>query len=75
MYRYISDLLALAGCRAAFPLEPPRVLRQVCTPLRWDRWRSTLASHPYRAFVDVMLEGISLGFWVGFVSYVLKTDR
>lgn len=66
MYRYASDLLALASCRAAFPLEPPRVLSQVCTLLRWDRWRSALASHLDRAFVDVMLEGISSGFRVGF---------
>ena len=52
----------LAGCRAAFPLEPPKVLSRVCTPLRWDSRRTALASHPDHAFVDVLLEGIRVGF-------------
>ena len=72
MYWYTLDLLALASCRAAFPPKPPRVLSQVCTPLRWDRWRSALASH--HAFVDVLLTGISSGFRVGF-DYQSHTYR
>eukprot|EP00731_Ephydatia_muelleri_P038232 Em0686g3a len=65
-YKYTTDLLALAGCRATNPWRPPEFLSQVRTPLRREKWRIALAPHLDRDFVEFILEGLESSFRVGF---------
>ena len=66
MYRYTSQLLALARCTPTSAVALPTILQEVTTPLRWQAWERALRTHPDREFAHYIVEGISQGFRVGF---------
>lgn len=66
MYRYSEDLLALDQCRASPPIRLPGGMSGVVTPLGWEAWRASLASHPDREFASWVVNGIRDGFRIGY---------
>lgn len=64
-YQYLMDLLALDQCRPALSraveTEPG-----VSSPVCWEAWKKALVGHPDQAFVTYLLEGLKVGFRIGF---------
>ena len=54
---------ASSGPRGSTPVEARE--RGVVTPLKLDAWRSALAQHPDRKWVEQLLQGIQYGFRIG----------
>ena len=67
-YWYMAYLRALDSCRAPQVLLPSLQFATVVTGLKGDRWQCALLDHLDRDFVTYIMEGISLGFRVGFRS-------
>ena len=65
-YKYMDDLLALDACRPTFRVQLPARASTITTPLKLDAWAELLARHPDKVFVAYILEGIQLGFRIGF---------
>ena len=65
-HTYTDDLLRLSQCKS--PSRPP-LASQFCaivTPLQVEAWAEALSSHPDRAFVKYLLDGICHGFRIGY---------
>lgn len=71
-YRYSLHLLEFQ--RRCCPVSAPVWLRQVATPLAWNKWCELLAQFPDVSARHYILEGISKGFRIGF-DYKSKTCR
>ena len=71
-YIYIDHLLCLAGRRPSHPIDLPQHLWPVNTPLNPRAWASHLQSHPDRAYVDYIVQGIHHGFRLGFAYGAVK---
>ena len=71
-YIYIDHLLCLAGRRPSHPIDLPQRLWPVNTPLNPRAWASHLQSHPDRAYVDYIVQGIHHGFRLGFAYGAVK---
>ena len=71
-YIYTDHLLCLAGRRASHPIDLPQHLWPVNTPLNPRAWASHLQSHPDRAYVDYIVQGIRHGFRLGFAYSAVK---
>ena len=66
-YVYKADLQALDACINPSPPKHPLALCIISTPLLIrDTWVAHLASHPDRAPVNYIIDGISNGFRIGF---------
>ena len=65
LYPYTADLCALALCRAPTGEAHP-MLRATSSPLNPGEWEVALRTHPDRAFVRLLLTGITEGFRIGF---------
>ena len=65
LYPYTSDLLCLNWARPADSTVLPE-LSLVTTPLVSHAWEAALVSHPDRALVRYITEGLRLGFRIGF---------
>ncbi len=65
-YIYMDALRVLANRAPPQPLPLPSYLRKVVTPLRYRVWESQLRDHPDPEFAGYLLDGIRLGFRVGF---------
>ena len=64
-YPYMSDLLSLNWTRPADSIVLPE-LSHITTPLVSHDWEAALVSHPDRALVRYITEGLRLGFRIGF---------
>jgi len=53
----------------------PRVLGKIQTPIRMEEWRSALVSHPDTDLVQLVLQGISQGFRIGFDYGTKRVQR
>lgn len=38
----------------------------VSTQLKLEKWQDALSNHPYKAFTELLLEGIRKGFRIGY---------
>ena len=63
-YIYTDHLLALDSCKA--PNHPSHLPMEIYTPLNLFQWSHHLQSHPDRLFFSYIIQGISLGFRIGF---------
>ena len=64
LYQYTADLLCLDACRDT-GLRAHPLLQAVHTPLVPSAWESALRNHPDRAFVRLLLRGLTQGFRIG----------
>ena len=77
-YKYTPDLLQLDKLRPDTLSPTPSQLHPSVSPLtaRLEAWRSRLAAHPDREFAEYILEGLQLGFRIGFdYSHPLVSSR
>ena len=65
-YQYMDDLHQWDLCRARHPVQLPRAMNGIDTPLNWREWDRCLQSHPDQRFQQYLVEGIRDGFRVGF---------
>ena len=59
----LQTTTANSGPRGSTPMEARE--RGVVTPLKLDAWRTALAQHPDRKWVEQLLQGIQYGFRIG----------
>ncbi len=68
-YSHVADLLILAGQR---PLDDthsrllPREWSSIRTPMCADVWTNLLQDHPDRAYCGFLIDGLHVGFRIGF---------
>ena len=64
-YIYLEDLLGLQACRL---LKQGIVLGSIVSPLhdKLHCWRSALTNHPDQPFAHNIIDGLSVGFRIGF---------
>ena len=65
-YPYLEDLLRLECGRKAPPGKVPTELTPYPSPLRWRDWGECLAGHPDRRFAEYIVNGVRVGFRVGY---------
>ena len=65
-YRYTKELLALQRCGAVPPKVVPTALSTDMSPLDWQEWAKALAAHPDKQFAKYIVNGIRVGFRVGY---------
>ena len=65
-YPYTADLLTLASRTAPDPLPSVSGWSHIQCPMSADVWMECLASHPDRAYVGYLVQGLREGFWIGF---------
>lgn len=70
MYPYTEDLLKLGQFKPSssnsLQVQQESSLAAITTPLLLQNWQAMLESHPDKAFVSYLLQGISNGFRIGF---------
>ena len=72
LYQYTADLLCMELCRNPRQ-QVHSVLSPVHTPLDPAAWEAALGDHPERAFVRVLLRGMTEGFRIGFHTTPLRS--
>ena len=65
-YPYMTDLERLDACRQTMPTQFPPCLEDMHTPLPWQEWDRSLASHPNQSFSAYIRDGLRYGFQVEF---------
>ena len=73
-YKYLDDLLALDTCCLTFKVPLPARASTITTSLKLDAWAELFARHTDKVFVAYILEGIQLGFRIGF-DYTINVTR
>eukprot|EP00731_Ephydatia_muelleri_P001265 Em0001g1265a len=63
---YTRDLKALAECRTDARVNLPRAACIVSSPLRVAAWAEELKMFPDREFVNFLIDGITVGFRIGY---------
>ena len=63
---YTRDLKALAECRTDARVNLPRAACIVSSPLRVAAWVEELKMFPDREFVNFLIDGITVGFRIGY---------
>ncbi len=58
--------MALDRCQPDNPVDLPKEMCTIHTPLRWQEWARSLASHPDKRFSNYIVRGIRFGFRVGY---------
>jgi len=66
LYPYTADLLCLNMCKPSHDHAIPALLSHINTPQVTPAWESALSTHPDKAFAKYILDGLCLGFRVGF---------
>ena len=62
-HRYMDDLLQLETCK---PRTAPLLPQRMRDPLYWREWDRLLERHPDQRFRSYVVDGIRMGFRVGF---------
>ena len=65
-YIYLNHLLAFDSCRQVRDPSGLVISSEVHSPLLASAWVHELSSHPDKAFVEYILQGITNGFRIGF---------
>lgn len=65
-YPYMNDLEGLDACCPTVPTRLSPCLEEVHTPLPWQEWDHSLASHPDQSFRAYIQDGLWYSFHVGF---------
>ena len=73
-YPYIANLLTLASRTVPRPLPSVSGWSHIQCPMSTDVWMECLASHPDRAHVGYLVQGLREGFRIGF-RHGLSTCR
>ena len=63
---YLNHLLAFDSCRQVRDPSGLVISSEVHSPLLASAWAHELSSHPDKAFVEYILQGITNGFRIGF---------
>ena len=78
-YTYIEDIRRLEACQAEVEQSDiPMTAMRVHTPLKVHAWAAALVEHPDQEFVKYILNGITVGFRIGFnhsPGYELRSAR
>lgn len=65
-HTYTDDLLQLSRCKRLGMAPLASQFCAIVTPLQVGAWAEALSSHPDRAFVKYLLDGICHGFRIGY---------
>ena len=65
-HTYTDDLLHLSQCKRLGMSPLANQFCAIVTPLQAEAWAEALSSHPDRAFVKYLLDGICHGFLIGY---------
>ena len=65
-YMYMGDLRKIDDRRPPHPVQVPRELAGIATPLKAEAWEAELRTHPDQEFVAYITSGIRNGFRIGY---------